>query len=310
MADGALTYNPGAVTIEDPNTISQQAQDVAKATGTAYEDIATSTENQDIPEYADYNSALVGQTIQDQISFKPTESYIDKAQSTVAGQLNQLLASDSPYIKQQEQAAMEEAQSRGLRNSTIAAQAGREAAIAGALPIAQQDAQTYAQGDLSRMQAEQNLETIQSEAIVSGEMVKQQAAIDQQNQNINNAFSARIQGATEQNAVWLQDLQNTYNTGLQNMQVQAQQMLLETELDSNRAQNVRDSAASIMQNYQISVENMLTDPDFLGLGTTAVNNALNQLQTVAVNSINFIGASAGVDMEPFLDAYMEPIAAL
>lgn len=317
MPEGALTFNPGATTTTSPegvsipdSQISKDAQDVAKAQGVAYEDIAQQTEGADrkASDYAGYDQSGVSTKIGDTLDFQKTPSYIDTAKSTVAGQLSSLLASDSPYIQQAEQKAAEQAQSRGLLNSTLAAQAGREAAISQALPIAQQDAQTYAQGDLARQQAEYNLETIQGEAIVSGAMVQQQAAISQKNQDINNAFNARIQGATEQSKVWLNDLQNTYNAGLQNMQVAAQQMLLETELDSNRAQNVRDSAASIMQNYQISVENMMTDPDFLGLGTTAVNNALNQLQTVAVNSINFIGASAGVDMETFLDTYMEPIA--
>ena len=307
MANGALTYNPGGVAVEDPETISQQAQDVAKATGVAYEDVATETESQDLPQYRDYDSALVGSTLEDQIEFKPTETYIDKARSTVAGQLESLLAADSPYIRQAERAAEEKAQSRNMLNTTLAIQAGREAAISQALPIAQQDAQTYAKGDLSRMAAEQNIETIQSEAIVSGEMVKQKAAIDQANKNINNAFQARIQGASEQSKVWLNDLQNTYNANMQGLQAASQQMLLETELDSNRAQKVRDSAASIMQNYQISVENMLTDPDFLNLGAESVQNALNQLQTVATNSIGFIGASAGIDMDPFIEAYMAPI---
>lgn len=315
LFDGETGGGGGGVTDTgvETRTISQEASDIANEQGVAYKKLAKSRENQTLPTYTDYGAELVGNQLDSRIDFDTTESYIDKAKSTVAGQLKSLLASDSPYIQQQEAKAQEQAQSRGLLNSTLAAQAGREAAIDAALPIAQADAGTYAKGDLARMQAEQNIETIQSEAIVSGEMVKQKAAIEQQNRQINDAFSAKLQGASEQSKVWLADLQNNFNTHMQNLQSTSQQMLLETELDSVRAQSVREHAASLMQNYQISVENMLTDPDFLALDDedgTVINNALNQLQTIATNSINFIGASANVNMEPFLDAYMEPINAL
>lgn len=58
----------------------------------------------------------------------------------VSTELNALTAANSPYIDQARQRAVRAAASRGLQNSTIAAAAGEEAAIAQALPIAQQDA--------------------------------------------------------------------------------------------------------------------------------------------------------------------------
>lgn len=67
-----------------------------------------------------------------------------RPQDTVAGNLTALLDRSNPYIQQNEREAQRFAGSRGLINSTIAARAGREAAIKSALPIAQQDAQTNA----------------------------------------------------------------------------------------------------------------------------------------------------------------------
>jgi len=65
-------------------------------------------------------------------------------QELVSGQLNGLLAGDSPYIQQARAQAAATAAGRGLLNSSIAAGAGQQAAIGAALPIAQGNAQEYA----------------------------------------------------------------------------------------------------------------------------------------------------------------------
>ena len=300
---GALD-NVGAVTSTDPNSISQSAQDIAKAQGVAYSDISNTEANRGTTDYTDYNASKVNSALNSTISFKDPSSYIDTAKSTVSGQLNTLLSSDSPYIKLNEQKATEQAGSRGLLNSTIAASAGRNAAIASALPIAQQDAESYNKFALQKQTAENNMQTIQAEGIISGEITEQKAAIDRKNQDIQNSFSAVLKGADEQSKTWLGDLQNTYNVNLQNLDIQYKKYMQETELTADQAKNVATQASSIMQNYQVSVENMLQDPDFLNLGAEAVNNAINQMQNLAANAILFVGASQGIDLTSFVDAYL------
>jgi len=305
----ALLENSGAVSVEDPVTISQDAQDVAKAQGVAYEDIAQEQETQATTDvdYKDYNAEKVSSTLDQNVLFKEPSSYIDEAKSTVAGQLSTILGSNSPYIKQAEQQAREQSAGRGLLNSTLAAQAGRTAAIGAAMPIAQQDAQTYASFASRQQQADYNLNTIQSEAIISAEMVEQKANIERVNTSIQNAFSSRIQGASAQDQSWLTDLQNTYNEGMQALEIAGQKLLLETELDYKQAEAVQQHATDILMNYQVTIENWMNDPDFLGLGKDAVNNAINQLNTLARNSINFIGSAAGLDLSPFIDAYLKDL---
>lgn len=68
-----------------------------------------------------------------------------KDEETVAGQLRKLLDTDSPVLKQARDRATVYAAGRGLQNSTLAAQAGQEAMIGAATPIAATDAQTYSQ---------------------------------------------------------------------------------------------------------------------------------------------------------------------
>lgn len=61
-----------------------------------------------------------------------------------SNQLTGLLASNSPYIQQARQQAVNAANGRGLLNSSIAAGNAQGAAIQAGLPIAQQDAAAYA----------------------------------------------------------------------------------------------------------------------------------------------------------------------
>lgn len=78
-------------------------------------------------------------------------------QETTSGQLRELLGANSPYIRQAEGAATRYAASRGLQNSSIAAQAGRKAAIDAALPIANADAGVFERRELTRLGTENSL---------------------------------------------------------------------------------------------------------------------------------------------------------
>lgn len=309
MANGALE-NIGAVTQTAPTSISQSAQDTAKAQGVAYSDIAKTEAERGTTNYKDYDATKVGGDLTSNVIYKAPESYIDSAKQTVSGQLSSLLASDSPYLKLNQEKAVEQAGSRGLLNTTIAAQAGRRAAIESALPIAQQDAQTYSQFAKAKQEADYGVQTIQAEAIVSGELNEQKAAIDRKNQDLQNSFTSILQGADEQSKTWIGDLQNTYNVAIQNLDILSKKQMQEIEMSAQQAQNVATQSSTIMQNYQVSVENLLQDPDFLNLGAAAVNNAVNQLQNLAANAILFVGKSQGIDLDPFVDAYLTDLKVL
>ena len=301
-----LLDNVGGVTTGNPTTISQQAQDIAKAQGVAYQDLSNTQQDQantDV-DFKDYDASKVSSTLDQNVSFKPSQSYIDEAKSTVQGQLQSILGSDSPYIQSAQQKAREYTASRGLQNSSLGAYWGQRAAVEAALPIAQQDAATFTDFASRQQQADYNLETIQAEAIVSAGMVEQKAAIETKQQAINNAFTAQMAGMEAQNKAWLQDLQNTYNRGITELETTGQKMLLQMELDAKQSEAVAQHATDVLMNYQVTIENWMSDPDFLNLGKTAVNNAINQLNTLAKNSINFVGQSQGIDLEDFVDTYL------
>lgn len=73
----------------------------------------------------------------------PTLRTVDPGNETVSGQLSKILSTDSPYMTAAKGGAMDYANSRGLLNSSMAAEAGQSAAIKSALPVATADANVY-----------------------------------------------------------------------------------------------------------------------------------------------------------------------
>jgi hypothetical protein len=74
--------------------------------------------------------------------YDPTKWNVDKDQ-TVQGQLNNVIAADSPLMQQAKTGALQQMNQRGLINSSMAIGAGQDAVVKNALPIAQQDASMY-----------------------------------------------------------------------------------------------------------------------------------------------------------------------
>lgn len=71
----------------------------------------------------------------------------------VAGRVNQLTSSANPLFTAAETRSKQQSASRGLLNSSIAAQAGQQAVIETAMPIANADASLYQQQQLANQQA-------------------------------------------------------------------------------------------------------------------------------------------------------------
>jgi len=128
---------------------------------------------------------------------------------------------------------------------------------------------------------------------------QQTADIKQTSQNIQNAFQSRLQGADQQTKVFLQDFQQKHAAALQDLIGDQNAFLQSTQIAADKAQTVYAQAGEYVKNYQIAIENMMTDPDFLAMGQTAVNKSINELQTLTKNSIKFVGASAGLNMTSY-----------
>ena len=81
------------------------------------------------------------------------------ADETVSGQMNKILASNSPLLQRAKTRAAQAANKRGLLNSSMGVQAGEEAVLSTAMPMAQQDASTYSNQGLVNQGAQNQFAT-------------------------------------------------------------------------------------------------------------------------------------------------------
>ena len=103
-------------------------------------------------------SGIIGGAIQaggsgSAAQFNPQQREVNRPTETAAGQVESLLAKDSPLMQRARTLAMQNMNQRGLVNSSMAQGAGVAAMIDRITPIAQQDAETYSNRSVANMQA-------------------------------------------------------------------------------------------------------------------------------------------------------------
>lgn len=108
------------------------------------------------------------------------------AKSTVQGQMNGLLDKGGDYMKRAETKGLQMANSRGLLNTDMAVSAAHGAAIDAALPIAQQDAQTYNSQSLTNQAASNQANQVNTQNQQQVNLSNQQA------DNRANEFNASM----------------------------------------------------------------------------------------------------------------------
>lgn len=98
-------------------------------------------------------AALTPGTATAAAQFNPQTTAVDKATETTSGQLQGIMAEDSPLMQQARTQAQQGMASRGLLNSSMAQGAGVSAMLEKAIPIAASDASTFSQRTLANQNA-------------------------------------------------------------------------------------------------------------------------------------------------------------
>lgn len=198
------------------------------------------------------------------------------ANETVAHQLNQLTDSGSQYILQAQDRARNEASARGMMMSTMAAGAGSRAAIDAALPIAQQDAQTYGRTASENMAA-QNADSMQDQSIY-GQLTGQETGIranldeSERARGFTAVENQRTRQFTERQNVMQQNWQSAQN----NAQLQAQMRQQEISIAHDTAMQ------TLNRNTQLTMQERQQLQERFGQYQTAMMNQSAMLsQTIA-----------------------------
>ena len=241
--------------------------------------MATLNYDPNLPVYAQPETQAPSATVDPNKLQQQTANIVDQERGTVAGQMRGLLAENSPYLQVARTGALQTAAGRGLLNSSIAAGAGEEAAIKQALPIAQQDAQTYA--DIGKQNAKTisdsllNLQIGQLEhqkslanAKITGALTTQEAAKQFETQRISE--SAQLQRLEIAESAQLQrlEIENSMKAVLQDDQLESaerqqlsqvigsmgnealgavERILRDTNIEANAKQSAIDA---VMSNYR------------------------------------------------------------
>jgi len=271
----------------------------------------------------------------------PTSYSVDPSTQTVAGQMEGLLAAGSPYIDRARYSAAVTANARGLLNTSIAAGAGEAAAIDAALPMAQQDAQTYfAQANLNQ-NTENNFELFNTEFAYNDyfkdvdfanatALNEQQNAADLANKTALNeqqnaadlanktALNDQQNAADLANATALNDQQNAAAMDLQTLQdagaVQRTQMEIDANATSAELLNTLDRDKMTADNYQsftsaVGTLSQQYQQSFSNLASnndmdaTAKQDAITELQLGYESQFNYFADLFAIDMDFVLPVY-------
>ena len=184
----------------------------------------------------------------------------------VENRLTGLMSQDNPLMQQADLQGRQYAQSNGLLSSSLSAGYARRAQLDSALPIAQQDAQTYSNRDLQDGAYSQQSE-------LNRQAFGQQLGLNEQNQNYTVENAATQQGYTQANNAQLQGYTQDNNAQLQGYTVQ--------NAATQQGYNQANSAQNFQQQTQLNSQNN---------GAQLQLARENQTSTIALNTNNQIAS--------------------
>lgn len=239
---------------------------------------------------------------------------------TVASNIEGIIAKDSPLLQQANARAMDRVNARGLLDSSIGISAGQSALYDAALPIAQQDAQTYNQAATNTAQAKNTADLTNAQLGTNVNLANAGAINTANLQTAQNATTLSVadkQAATSKynadlaatNARAMQDVDNAFKTAqqttdiagkvtLQNLQSETQKALAQIQLTGNTVMQTSTSATNIFNTGMSMIRDVIADSTIPPASKTSlVNGYLQWMQ----QGMNVIGNVNHVDVSDLLD---------
>ena len=302
----------------------------------------------DDPAPAD-SPGMLSQWYADYMREAPRTERVDPAQATVTnwtpgqdatvqGQIANITTSGSPLMQRAETRANQQANARGLLNSSMAVQAGQAALYDAALPIAQQDAQTFARsGEFNANAA--NAASINNAQFTNNARTFNASAA---NEALGQQRTAGVASAAQQRDIAAQERQQTNQIGAQERMQAAdlasrdsmQRYQLAVQQAMNTADNAtrvqlqemdartRESLAGIESRFKVQMQTsesmarsyqqltdgitrIMLDPD---MDATAKQAAINNLTAVYNNTLQMQSAVSGLNLGSLLTAPGAPVS--
>lgn len=230
--------------------------------------------------------------------FQGNQTQVDPATGTVQGQIKGIIDADSPLMQQAQRRAMEQMNSRGLLNSSLAVGAGQESVINAATPIAQADANAFNTTRLAnqnstnaglQFSAAADNQASQTNATLGTDTSQKNAAASNTLQltNMDQAFKTSIANADAQGKVVLQQLGDATKTNLANIEADFKTLIQTSASASDMYRQTLDSISKVVGDTNMNAQ----------AKATAINGYMGWLK----NSMNLIGSVNGVDLSGLLN---------
>lgn len=203
---------------------------------------------------------------------------------TVQGQIGGIIAKDSPLMQQAATSAKQQANQRGLINSSMAVGAGHDAVYRAAMPIAQQDASTYGNAARYNADAANSMSTFNAGAQNQAAAQSAQLGLsaDQSNQSASLAQAQQAYDAALKTSIQAADFAG--RSELTKLDGQIRQSLADTEA---KFKTGMQTSASMAQTYQGMIDNItriMASPDLDAAAKQASINNLTKLYNGALQS--------------------------
>ena len=225
---------------------------------------------------------LVAQGYQPQTAQKQEWNVDDK--QLVQNQVNDIIKQDSPLMQQAAGQAKQAANARGLLNSSIAIGSAQDAVIRNALPMAQQNAQTYAQS------AQFNADAGNRNQMFNADVANQSS---QFNTQANNQFAIAQREDETRREMFNAEQVNRERAQILDNQAQLERLGL--QINSNQ-QNIPTSfAANISNTTMMGVNAILADGN---LSADAKRGAIDNLVKYANSQIAWASAFYSTAIPP------------
>ena len=246
------------------------------------------------------SNGIIGGQMQAAQVATPTQWNVTAPQ-TVQGQIKDIINPNSPIMQQARTGALEQMNSRGLVNSSMAITAGDDAAYRAAIPIATADASTYAKSASYNADAQNqvNLANAQyaNQAGQSNLSANTQTSIAKMNDDTQKQLST-LDAATRTNIAKMNDdtqkqlstLDVATRTNLQTLQNE-NQVLLNT---NSQASSLFSNATSALNN--IAMSTTMDGPTKQDASAQVWSNLQAQIKVLSATSKLNLSSILGVDV--------------
>jgi hypothetical protein len=207
---------------------------------------------------------------------------------TVQGQVAGIIDQNTPLMRRAAARSDEQMNSRGLLNSSIAVGASQGALYDAALPIAQQDASTYANAgkynadvanQTSQFNASAGNTAIQNDAKnnLTAQLANQDAAVKMASQQYDGALKMVMQNADSATKVQLQNIDAYTRTTLADIEARYKNQLQTSASMSSTYQSMIDGITRIMLDQNLDASGKQAA---IGNLTTMYNGAMQQQSAI------------------------------